>query len=202
MKQILIAILTILCLNGCGIFRKTTHNKDKHIIEVSQKEKIKTTTDSIRKDSVVEKEIDKGTVVTEITETVKQKGEKIKVNKPLPDKGQSVVAFDSVGHKIILKLDSLGKRLEIEVETPDVEKTKHTKVVEQKDKTKETSHDSETSLKKQEAIHREEKHSEETSSSIKTSTPNFWGTLGVYVGLGVLIGIPLYILIRKFKRKT
>lgn len=197
--QIVISLVLILCLSGCGIFRKSTSNKEKYKLEEAKKEDIKVKIDSVKKENVLEKEVDKGIVVTETTETIKQKGEKIKVTKPLPDKGSSVVAFDSIGHKIILKLDSLGQQLEIEVETPDIDKVKTTKTTEHKDRTKESSHDSETKLVKQEAIHREEKRQEGISNSVKTSTPNFWGTLGFYIGLGLLILIPLYFITRKFK---
>lgn len=197
--QIVITLVLILCLSGCGIFRKSTSNKQKYELKQVSKEEVKVNIDSTKKENLVEREVDKGVIVTETTETTKQKGEKIKVTKPLPEKGGSIVAFDSIGHKIILKLDSLGQKLDIEVETPEIEKTKTTKTVEHKDLTRESSHDSETKFVKQEAIHREEKHQEEVSNSVKTSTPNFWGTLGFYVGLGLLILIPIYFITRKFK---
>lgn len=201
LQLLLTLILLSSLLNSCGLFKKTT--KEKHKLEQTSKEVINTKLDSAKREVITEKEVDKGIVATETTEKTTQKGTKIEKSKPLKDlKTGDNVLIDSIGTKVILMLDSIQNLITVKIETPDIETIKTSKIVEHKDKTKETSSDSETKIQKQEAIHREDKFKDETQNSTSTPSSSFWGNLGLILGISLIITIIIHLLWQNFKNKT
>ena len=140
--RILAMAVIVMVVASCGTLRnKQKQSSSLKIVEGAKVEQILTESTGA-KTEITEKEVDKGTIVTEreTTTTTTREGSKIRVTAKKEDlkPGENFLR-DSAGQQVKAILDTLNKTLTIEIETkPErVEKVEKEKITERKDATKE-----------------------------------------------------------------
>ena len=188
--RILAMAVIVMAIASCGTLRnKQKQSSSLKIVEGAKVEQ--TLTESTgRKADIKEKEIDKGTVVTEreTTTTTTREGSKIRVTAKKEDlkPGENFLR-DSAGHQVKAILDTLNKTLTIEIETkPErVERVEKEKITERKDATKERQEENQDSTNKQVARVEEHNRSQDQSTASSESKPNVWAKFVNNIGWGI-----------------
>lgn len=190
--RILAMAVIVMVIASCGTLR----NKQKQSFSLKIVEGVKveqTLTESTgAKTEITEKEVDRGTVVTEreTTTTTTREGSKIRVTTKKEDlkPGENFLR-DSAGQQVKAILDTLNKTLTIEIETkPDrVEKVEKEKVTERKDATKERREEGRDSTNKQVARVEEQHRSQGQSSTSSEIKPNAWAVFVSKIGWGIAV---------------
>ena len=190
--RILAMAVIVMAIASCGTLRnKQKQSSSLKIIEGAKVEQ--TLTESTgAKTEITEKEIDKGTVVTEreTTTTTTREGSKIRVTAKKEDlkPGENFLR-DSAGQQVKAILDTLNKTLTIEIETePErTEKVEKEKITERKDATKDRQEEKRDSTNKQVATAAEQHRSQDQSSASNESKPNAWAVFVSKIGWGIAL---------------
>lgn len=188
--RVLAMAVIVMVIASCGTLRnKHKQSSALRVVEGAKVEQtLKESTGS--KTEITEKEVDKGTVVTEreTTTTTTRDGSKIRVTAKKEDlkPGENFLR-DSAGQQVKAILDTLNKTLTIEIETkPErVEKVEKEKVTERKDATKERQEERRDSTNKQVARVEEQHRSQDQSSVSNESKPNVWAVFVNNIGWGI-----------------
>lgn len=202
--RILAMVVIVATVSSCGIFRKTKHKENHTIEEVSKQESVSVET-STTKGEAKERNVDKGKVVTERTTTsTTTKGGKsgITIRKGDLKPGENYLK-DSAGNEVKAVLDTLGKTLTLELNTPPETNTTTTKerITENRDETRDREENQEQQQEKQVAIREEQRREESTSESISDSKPSPWAVVGNWVGIAVAVVIVLGFMLWYWGRK-
>ncbi|WP_293933124.1 hypothetical protein [Sphingobacterium sp. UBA6645] len=198
--KLLLVAFVVCALTSCGVLRNKSKQSAK--LEVSEGAKIERTELEKSASSVVvqEREIDRGTTVTEretTTVTTKEgsKG-KIIIKKDDLTHGENFLRDSAVG-MVKAILDTLNKTLSIEFDTPSsrTETTVKETITEKRDETKERQQERKDTANKQVAVQAEQSRKESSSASQSESKPNVWAILMNNIGLGVAFLIILITLV-------
>ena len=194
LSKVLALVVIVTAFASCGIFRKTKH-KERHTIEEVVKRDCVSMENATKKGEVKQREVDKGSVVTERTTTsVTEKGGKSKVTIGKGDlkHGENYLR-DSAGNEVKAVLDTLGKTLTLEITTKGerTETTVQERITEQKDATKEREEKQDETGSKQVAVAVDQRREETSSESSSESKPSFWGIFGNWIGISVAVVIVL-----------
>jgi len=150
--------------------------------------------------AVQEREVDKGTVVTErqTTTTTTTEGSKGKavIRKGDLKPGENFIPMDSAVGLIKAVLDTLNKTLTLEVATPPskTESVVNERITEQRNATKERKEERQDTSSKQVAVQAEQARRVDQSSGESKSEPNIWAVFASKIGwavafLVILIGV-------------
>jgi len=194
--RILAMAVIVMVVASCGMLRnKQKQSSSLKIVEGAKVEH--TLTESTgSKVAVTEKEVDKGTIVTEreTTTTTTREGSKIRVTAKKEDlKPGENFLMDSAGHQIKAILDTLNKMLTIEMETPE-EVTKTTvkeTTTERKDIRKERQEEKQDITNKQVATQAQVDRRESSATAESESKPNAWAVFVSKIGWGIALLIIL-----------
>jgi len=190
--KLLAMVVVLATFASCGIFKKKS--KEKHKLEIVEGVKIekKVEESSSSKTKVTEREINKGTVVTERTTTTTtttdgSKG-KVVIKKGDLKPGENYLR-DSAGPLVKAILDTLNKTLTLEIDQPSTttQSVTNEKIYENKDLTKEKEEEKQESANKQVALTVDSTRREVQQDSSSQSTPSTKGMLWFWVGLGVFV---------------
>jgi len=157
---------------------------------------------NVRIGEVKEREVDKGTIVTERTTTsVTEKGGKSKVTITKDDlkPGENYLR-DSAGNEIKAVVDTLGKTLTVEITTKGqrTETTVQERITENRDVSKEREESNEQKQEKQVAVTVDQRREEAQSQSSSESKPSAWAIFGNWIGIAVAVVIVLGFLLWYF----
>ncbi len=194
--RILAMAVIVMVIASCGTLRnKQKQLSDLKIVEGAKVEQ--TLTESTgSKVAVTEREVDKGTIVTEreTTTTTTREGSKISVTAKKEDlKPGENFLMDSAGHQIKAILDTLNKTLTIEVASKGETTTTNIKerITDQRDLSKERNESKQDSTNKQVANTNEMNRRVIEESSSSESKPNVWAVFVSKIGWGVVFLIIL-----------
>jgi len=197
----IVAMVCVLCIfSSCGSLRNKSRSSGK--LEIKEGAKVEQTIkeQSGSKSVVQDREIDKGTVVTErqtatTTITEGSKGKAV-IRKGDLKPGENIIPMDSAVGMIKAVLDTLNKTLTLEVTTPSSKKETvvNEKITERKDVEKERKEERQDTSSKQVAVQAEQNRRETSQTSQSTSTPNIWAVFASKIGwaiafLVILIGV-------------
>lgn len=196
----IVAMACLLCaFTSCGSLRNKSKSSGK--LEIKEGAKVEQTIkeQSGSKSIVQDREIDKGTVVTErhTTTTTTTEGGKGKavIRKGDLKPGENIIPMDSAVGMIKAVLDTLNKTLTLEVTTPSSKKETvvSERITERKDVEKERKEERQDTSSKQVAVQAEQSRRETSQNSQSTSTPNIWAVFASKIGwaiafLVILIG--------------
>lgn len=190
--KLLAMVVVLATFASCGIFKNKS--KQKHKLEIVEgvkiEKKVEESSSSLTK--VKEREIDKGTVVTErtttaTTTTVGNKG-KVVIKKGDLKPGENYLR-DSAGPLVKAILDTLNKTLTLEIDQPSTttQSVTNEKIYENKDVSKEKEEEKQESANKQVALTVDSTRREIQQDSSSQSTPSTKGMLWFWIGLGVFV---------------
>ncbi|MGO3807431.1 MAG: hypothetical protein ACTJHT_14135 [Sphingobacterium sp.] len=196
--KLLTLVVIVTAFASCGIFHKTKH-KERQSLEEEVKRDCVVVSNEASKGQVKEQTIDKGKVVTErITTTTKERGGKTKltIGKGELKPGENYIR-DSAGNEVRAVLDTLGKTLTLELNTPPEKETKTEKetITEDKNNTTNREEKKENKQEKQAAISGENRREENSSVGDSESKPSPWAIFSNWIGLSVGIVIVVIALV-------
>ena len=206
-----IKILAMACLAcvlaSCGSLRNKSRSSEKLEIIEGAKLQQTTTEQSGSKVAVAEREVDKGTVVTERTTTTTTNRDGAKgtavIRKGDLKHGENTIPMDSALGLIKAVLDTLNQTLTIEVTTPAAksETVITERITERKDVERERKEERQDTSSKQVATQVQSDRRESASGEENESKPNIWAVLVSKIGWGIagviLIGFVLWYLFRR-----
>lgn len=197
----MVAMVCLVCIfASCGSLRNKSKSSGK--LEIKEGAKVEQTIkeQSGSKSVVQDREIDKGTVVTErqTTTTTTTEGSKGKavIRKGDLKPGENIIPMDSAVGMIKAVLDTLNKTLTLEVTTPSSRKETvvNERITERKDVEKERKEERQDTSSKQVAVQAEQARRVDESSGESKSEPNIWALFASKIGwavafLVILIGV-------------
>ena len=206
-----IKILAMACLvcviASCGSLRNKSRSSEK--LEIIEGAKLQQTTmeQSGSKVAVAEREVDKGTVVTERTTTTTTSRDGAKgtavIRKGDLKPGENTIPMDSALGLIKAVLDTLNQTLTIEVTTPAAksETVITERITERKDVDRERKEERQDTSSKQVATQVQSDRRENASGEENESKPNIWAVLVSKIGWGIagviVIGFVLWYFFRR-----
>lgn len=204
----IVAMVCVLCtFASCGSLRNKSKSSEKLKIKEGAKVEQTLKEHSGSKSVVQDREIDKGTVVTErqtttTTSTEGSKGRAV-IRKGDLKPGENIIPMDSAVGMIKAVLDTLNKTLTLEVTTPPSKKETvvNERITERKDVEKERKEERQDTSSKQVAVQAEHTRRFDKSSGESKSEPNIWAILMDHIGWGIagvlVIGFVLWYFFRK-----
>lgn len=188
----IIAMACVMCvIASCGTLRNKSKSSEK--LKVVEGAKLEQTTkeESGSKTVVQEREIDKGTVVTERTTTTTtttdgSKGKAV-IRKGDLKPGENIIPMDSAVGLIKAVLDTLNKTLTLEVTTPPskTESVTNERITERKDVEKERKEERQDTSSKQVAVQAEQTRRVDQSSGESKSEPDKWAIFVSKIGWAI-----------------
>jgi len=204
----IVAIVCLMCIfASCGSLRNKSRFSGK--LEIKEGAKVEQTIkeQSSSKSVVQDREIDKGTVVTErqTTTTTTTEGSKGKavIRKGDLKPGENFIPMDSAVGMIKAVLDTLNKTLTLEVTTPSrkIESVTNERITERKDVERERKEEKQDTTNKQVATVSQNSREEKIVKQESESEPNVWAILMDHIGWGIagvlVIGFVLWYFFRK-----
>lgn len=204
----ILAMACLVCvLASCGSLRNKSKSSEKLEIIEGAKLQQTATEQSGSKVAITEREVDKGTVVTERTTTTTTNRDGAKgtavIRKGDLKPGENTIPMDSALGLIKAVLDTLNQTLTIEVTTPAAksETVITERITERKDVDRERKEERQDTSSKQVATQVQSDRRESASGEENESKPNIWAVLVSKIGWGIagviLIGFVLWYLFRR-----
>ena len=186
-------VVLVATLASCGSLRNKSKSSEK--LEIIEGAKLQQTTkkQSGSKVAVTEREVDKGTVVTERTTTTTTSRDGAKgtavIRKGDLKHGENTIPMDSALGLIKAVLDTLNQTLTIEVTTPAAksETVITERITERKDVDRERKEERQDTSSKQVATQVQSDRRESASSDENESKPNVWAVFVSKIGWGIAI---------------
>ena len=200
-------VVMVATLASCGSLRNKSRSSEKLEIIEGAKLQQTTTEQAGSKVAVAEREVDKGTVVTERTTTTTTSRDGAKgtavIRKGDLKHGENTIPMDSALGLIKAVLDTLNQTLTIEVTTPAAksETVITERITEHKDTERDRKEERQDTSSKQVATQVQTDRRESASGEESESKPNIWAVLVSKIGWGIagviVIGFVLWYFFRR-----